>query len=169
MLLRYALPRVNNRETAKDLVQDTFLAAWRNKDRFRGEVSEKNWLFTILKNKIIDHFRKAANRLTDSLPEGSDEPYFRKNGHWNHADYPAQWGVDYSSPIENKEFYEVLNQCKGKLKDIQNAVFTMKYLEGAESEQICKDLHITPSNYWVLLHRAKVQLRACLEKNWFVR
>lgn len=171
MLLRYALPRVNDRETAKDLVQETFLAAWRNIDHFRGEISEKNWLYTILKRKIIDHFRKAANRLTDSLPEGEggEASIFRENGHWKREGYPSRWSVDYNQSIENKEFYEVFNSCKSKLKEIQNMVFTMKYLEGAESEEICKVLNITPSNYWVLLHRAKVQLRSCLEKNWFVR
>ncbi|RFM30368.1 sigma-70 family RNA polymerase sigma factor [Deminuibacter soli] len=169
MLLRYALPRVHDREIAKDLVQETFVAAWRNIDHFRGEISEKNWLYTILKNKIIDHFRKAANRLTDSLPEIGEETAFRNNGHWKSENYPAAWGIDYNQGIESKEFYEVLDQCKSKLKDLQNMVFTMKYLEGAASEEICKVLHITPSNYWVLLHRAKVQLRSCLEKNWFLR
>ncbi|HEY6975510.1 MAG TPA: sigma-70 family RNA polymerase sigma factor, partial [Chitinophagaceae bacterium] len=73
MLYRYALSRVNDRETAKDIVQETFLAAWRHYDNFKGEISEKNWLFTILKNKIIDHFRKAATRLTDSLSGIADE------------------------------------------------------------------------------------------------
>jgi len=79
MLYRYALPRVNDGEVAKDLVQDTFLAAWRNYDNFKGEISEKNWLFTILKNKIIDHFRKSSTRLTDNLPGIADsDPYLMK-------------------------------------------------------------------------------------------
>lgn len=167
-LLRYALPRVNDKATAKDLVQETFLAAWRNLDQFRGEISEKNWLFTILKNKIIDHFRKAVNRLTDSLPPATgDEPYFDENGHWAASGSPKDWGAQYQNPVETREFYEVLGRCKSRLKNIQNAVFTMKYMDGLESEQICKELNITPSNYWVLLHRAKLQLRSCLEKNWF--
>jgi RNA polymerase sigma-70 factor (TIGR02943 family) len=170
MLYRYALPRVNDRETAKDLVQETFLAAWRNYDNFKGEISEKNWLFTILKNKIIDHFRKASTRLTDSLPGIADEDaYFDDAKHWTIATAPQDWNLDTDAPIERKEFYEVLYMCKGKLKEIQNAVFTMKYLEGLESEDICKELNITASNYWVLIHRAKLQLRECLEKNWFIK
>ena len=170
MLYRYALPRVNDRETAKDLVQETFLAAWRNYDNFKGEISEKNWLFAILKNKIIDHFRKASTRLTDSLPGIADEDaYFDDAQHWTRVAAPQDWNFDTDAPIERKEFYKVLQMCKGKLKEIQNIVFTMKYLEGWESEDICKELNITASNYWVLIHRAKLQLRDCLEKNWFIQ
>jgi RNA polymerase sigma-70 factor (ECF subfamily) len=170
MLYRYALPRVNDSEVAKDLVQETFLAAWRNHDNFKGEISEKNWLFTILKNKIIDHFRKASTRLTDSFPGIADtDPYFDNDEHWTTVSMPKDWNADTDSPINKKEFYEVLSKCKNKLKEIQNSVFTMKYLEGLESDDICKELNITASNYWVLIHRAKLQLRACLEKNWFIK
>ena len=170
MLYRYALPRVNDADIAKDLVQDTFLAAWRNHDHFKGEVSEKNWLFTILKNKIIDHFRKASTRLTDNLPGvASEEAYFDDAEHWTQSASPKDWKTDGFTALEQKEFYEVLRRCRNKLKDIQNTVFTMKYLEDMDSEEICKALGITSSNYWVLIHRAKLQLRACLEKNWFIQ
>jgi RNA polymerase sigma-70 factor (TIGR02943 family) len=168
MLYRYALPRVNDRDTAKDLVQETFLSAWRNYENFKGEISEKNWLFAILKNKIIDHFRKASTRLTDSFPDIADsDSYFDEAEHWRVVSAPRDWRTD--TVIDRKEFYEVLNKCKGMLKEIQNTVFTMKYLDGLESEDICKVLNITSSNYWVLMHRAKLQLRACLEKNWFLK
>lgn len=170
MLYRFALPRVNDKEIAKDLVQDTFLAAWRNHENYKGEISEKNWLFTILKNKIIDHYRKASTRLTERLPEAAEKDiFFDDAGHWGTATGPQDWGVDYNKNIESKEFYKILSRCKEKLKEIQNSVFTMKYLDGLESEEICKELNISASNYWVLIHRAKVQLRACLEKNWFVK
>lgn len=170
MLYRYALPRVNDSELAKDLVQDTFLAAWRNHDNFKGEISEKNWLYAILKNKIIDHFRKAATRLTDSLPGmADDDPYFDEAQHWKQVAYPTEWNTDSDGLITKKEFYEVLRNCKNKLKQIQDTVFTMKYLDGMDSEEICKVLNLTTSNYWVLIHRAKLQLRACLEKNWFTK
>ncbi|MCU0320788.1 MAG: sigma-70 family RNA polymerase sigma factor [Chitinophagaceae bacterium] len=169
MLYRYALPRVSDSSIAKDLVQETFLAAWRNVDNYKGEASEKNWLFTILKNKIIDHYRKASSRLTDSVDTSLGENYFDENGHWKTSTMPNDWGIDYNTAIEHKEFYSVLEICKSKLKEIQNAVFSMKYLDGVESDEICKVLNITPSNYWVLMHRAKLQLRTCLEKNWFVK
>lgn len=169
ILYRYALPRVNDADTAKDLVQETFLAAWRNLDNFKGEISEKNWLFTILKNKIIDHFRKASTRLTDSLPGVADEEnYFDEEEHWIKNTTPQDWNVT-DAVVDKKEFYDVLTRCRNKLKEIQNTVFSLKYLEGLESEEICKALNITASNYWVLIHRAKLQLRACLEKNWFLK
>lgn len=168
-LYRYALPRVEDAEIAKDLVQDTFLSAWRNAENFKGEASEKNWLYTILKNKIIDHYRKASTRKEERFSENqSEEYYFNEDGHWTETASPNEWGVNYNEKINQNEFYEVLEKCKKKLKEIQNAVFSMKYLEGLESEEICKELNLTSSNYWVLLHRAKVQLRACLEKNWFI-
>lgn len=170
MLYRYALPRVNDSDLAKDLVQETFLAAWRNVEHYKGEATEKNWLFTILKNKIIDHYRKASTRLTDKLSLFENEDgNFEENGHWQQNAKPNDWGIDYNTNIESKEFYSILSACKSKLKVLQNAVFSLKYLDGRESEEICKELNITPSNYWVLLHRAKTQLRACLEKNWFVK
>ena len=169
MLYRYALPRVNDKEIAKDLVQDTFLAAWRNHDNFKGEISEKNWLFTILKNKIIDHYRKASTRLTEGLPDNTNDPFFDEAEHWAEQAGPKDWGIDYNQGIEKKEFYEILNRCRKKLKDIQSAVFAMKYLDGLDSEEICNELNITASNFWVLMHRAKLNLRACLEKNWITK
>ncbi len=169
MLYRYAIPRVNDKEIAKDLVQDTFLAAWRNHDNFKGEISEKNWLFTILKNKIIDHYRKASTRLTEGLPDNTNDPFFDEAEHWTEQTGPKEWGIDYTQGVEKREFYEILNRCRKKLKDIQSAVFAMKYLDGLESEEICKELNISASNFWVLVHRAKLNLRACLEKNWVLK
>src|SRR6266542_6243281 len=111
MLYRYALPRVSDMETAKDLVQETFLAAWRNYDNFKGEISEKNWLYAILKNKIIDHFRKASTRLTDSLPGmADDDPYFDEAAHWKQSAYPKEWD-DSEGLVTKKEFYAVLRNC----------------------------------------------------------
>ena len=170
MLYRYALPRVQDAELAKDLVQETFLAAWRNRDNFKAEVSEKNWMYAILKNKIIDHFRKAATRLTDRLAGSNEEQvFFDDADHWNKPSYPLDWSVGSNTSLDQKEFYTVLNACKNKLKSLQNMVFTLKYLEDMDSDTICKELGITASNFWVLMHRAKLNLRACLEKNWFNR
>ncbi len=170
MLYHYALQRVTDEETAKDLVQETFLAAWRNFDNYKGEISEKNWLYTILKNKIIDNYRKAANRLTESLPEYSNnQPFFDSEEHWTSESAPRDWVAKQGTKLEAKEFNEVLSRCRQKLKQIQNAVFSMKYIDGISSKEICKQLNITASNYWVLMHRAKLQLRACLEKNWLTK
>lgn len=168
MLYRYSLKYFHDEDLAKDLVQETFLAAWRNMAVYKGEVSPKNWLFVILKNKIKDHLKKSSNRmLRGSLnKEQGDSIFFDDQDHWRSGYYPKNWQVDLSNSVETKEFYKVFTSCTGKLKEIQNSVFVMKYVEGMKSEEICKILDITSSNYWVLIHRAKLLLRACLEKNW---
>lgn len=170
LLFKYALIRVNDTEIAKDLVQDTFLSALKNLAGFRKEVSEKNWLFAILKNKIIDHYRSKASKIFTELRQHLEETahdFFDEEGNWKESAKPNEWEIDYSQNIETKEFYAVLEKCKQKLAELQNAVFTLKYLEDKKSDDICKELGISPSNYWVLMHRAKLQLRQCLEKNWF--
>lgn len=166
-LYSYTLPRVNDSALAEDLVQETFLSAWKAKDSFKGEASEKSWLFTICKNKIIDHYRKKAKDIVQPLAykDHSDE-YFNEAEHWTKEDQPQDWGFDYHQGIDNRDFYKILEACKKKLHQIQQSVFVMKYMEELDSAEICKALGITSSNYWVLIHRAKLQLRTCLEKNW---
>ncbi|MES2328918.1 MAG: sigma-70 family RNA polymerase sigma factor [Bacteroidota bacterium] len=166
-LYGYTLHRVNDAALAEDIVQETFLSAWKARDTFKGEASEKSWLFTICKNKIIDHYRKKARDIVQPLAERSaTDGFFDEVEHWTQEDQPADWGIDYQQNIDNKEFYQVLEGCKKKLQELQQAVFSMKYLEDLDSAEICKVLGITSSNYWVLIHRAKLQLRGCLEKNW---
>ena len=165
-LYRYALVRVNDSGLAEDLVQETFLSAWKNKDSFKGDASEKNWLYTICKNKIIDQYRKKANNIVQSAEFDTSAEYFDEHEHWTKESGPLDWGVDYAQSIEKKEFYSILSLCKQKLQQLQQSVFVLKFMEGLETEEICKVLNITPTNYWVLIHRAKLQLRSCLEKNW---
>jgi len=164
VLYSYAFMRINNQEAAEDIVQDTFLSAWKAKDAYKGEASEKNWLYAILKNKIIDHYRKKAV-VVDKV--SNDEAlYFDGEEHWTEESAPLNWPIESSNPLRTKEFFKVLKQCKSKLKDLQRRVFILKYMEDLDAEDICKELDITSSNYWVLIHRAKLHLRSCLEKNW---
>lgn len=151
--------------------QDTFMSAWRNMDNYREEASVRNWLFTILKNKIADHFRKAVNKITiESLEaEYNDHSFFDEHDHWKESAYPQQWSLDFNNPGDAKDFRRIFTSCTRKLKQVHNAVFIMKYVDNIESEIICKELGISSSNYWVILHRAKLQLRACLEKNWLTK
>lgn len=170
-LFKFAVSRVSNIETAKDLVQETFLSALKNTSTYRGEISEKNWLFTILKNKIIDHYRSKTKSLVSSLDKALEmtNDYFDEGENWKESAKPKQWGIGYSQNTETKEFYEILEKCKQKLNELQDIVFTMKYLDEKNSGEICKELNISSSNYWVLIHRAKLQMRQCLEKNWFTK
>lgn len=166
-LYSYIVHRVNDTGLAEDMVQDTFLSAWKARDSFKGEASEKSWLFAICKNKIIDHYRKKAKDIVQPVPQSSPtDAFFDEADHWTQEDKPVDWGIHYEQTIEGKEFYKVLTHCKKKLQEIQQSVFSMKYLEDLDSTEICKALGISTSNYWVLIHRAKLQLRACLEKNW---
>lgn len=166
-LYSYTLPRVNDAALAEDLVQETFLSAWKAREGFKGEASEKSWLFTICKNKIIDHYRKKAKDIVQPLADKDpSDRFFDEAEHWTHEDKPGEWGIDYSAALDNKDFYRVLEACKNKLQQIQQSVFVMKYMEDLDAAEICKALGITASNYWVLIHRAKLQLRTCLEKNW---
>jgi RNA polymerase sigma-70 factor (ECF subfamily) len=168
LLYRYCIKRLSDEHTSKDIVQEAFLAAWRNINNYRQEASVKTWLFIILKSKLVDHYRKSSNMtIVGSLQqENDDNTFFDQKDHWRKGMYPEEWNVNFTNDIEVKEFYKVFNSCGKKLKEIQNTVFVMKYIDGLKSDKICKALGIATSNYWILIHRAKVQLRACLEKNW---
>ncbi|MEO8171768.1 MAG: sigma-70 family RNA polymerase sigma factor, partial [Sediminibacterium sp.] len=149
-LYSYALHRVNDTGLAEDLVQDTFVSAWKARDTFKGEASEKSWLFTICKNKIIDHYRKKAKDIVRPLVETSPvDGFFDEVEHWTQDDKPTDWGIHFDQSLEGKEFYKVLNDCKKKLQKLQQAVFSMKYIDDLDSAEICKELGITTSNYWV--------------------
>ena len=174
-LYSFAYNRVSDEETAKDLVQETFLSALKARDGFKGEASEKTWLVSILKRKIIDLYRKNAAHPQQSFEESeqykvayshyfSDEGFIK--GEWNKPNGPKPWNVSEKNSIDQKEFKHILAQCLGKLPKVWSSVFALKYLEEEESESICKELEITSSNYWVIIHRAKLQMRECLEKNW---
>ena len=165
-LLSYDIVRVPERDAAKDLVQDTFFTALKSKDSFRGEISEKNWLYLILRSRILDYYKKKKEVLeSDFDSDDNDDDSFDDKGHWMDSRMPKNWSTD--DIIQNKEFMHTFLRCKAALKEVQAQVFTMKYIDGEDSETICKELGISSSNYWVLIHRAKVQLRSCLEKNWF--
>lgn len=168
LLFQYTLPRVNDRIVAEDLVQDTFLAALKALDGFKGEASEKNWLFTILKNKIIDHYRKKSFEKTfSSMPDLNlvDDEWFTADGNWIGNRMPNDWQAS-ENPVERREMLKIIRWCKDHLKTLQQSVFTLKYMEELDSDEICKVLKISSSNYWVLLHRARLQMRDCFEKNW---
>lgn len=167
-LYRYCMQRLQDENVSKDLLQETFLVAWRNFKQYKREVSVKNWLFLILKTRLLDHYRRSHTRAkVENIEPKSDElSFFDEEDHWRRGMYPKQWNVDFSNRVETQEFQKIFQLCNKKLKHIQSMVFVMKYVDDMDSDEICQQLGITSSNYWVLLHRAKVQLRACLEKNW---
>ena len=172
-LFGYAMAKTSSAELAEDLVQETFLAGLNSLANFKGESSERTWLYSILKNKIADHYKKASTRYeinnSKFIIENDSflDNFFDEDGVWNENAAPVSWGVDYNSAIENKELAQVLGGCIKKLPPNQKQLVLLKIIEEEETEKICKELSITATNYWVIIHRAKLLLRACIEKNWF--
>jgi len=168
-LYRYALFRVRKAETAEELVQDTFLAALKGRSSFSGRSSIKTWLFGILKHKIIDTFRKSGReRNVSSLDldeEISDESFFNNAGHWNRLLH--SWEEDPEALAQNREFREVLARCVDNLPERLARVFLMREIEALDREEICNVLDVTPTNLGVMLHRARIRMRSCLEAKWF--
>lgn len=168
-LYAFTLKRVLDPEECKDLVQDTFMSALKNLPKFHGNSSEKTWLTSILKNKIIDHYRKKASEITvsDTVIESENaNRFFESNGHWKLQYFPENWGIEETDYLENKELKSILERCIKKLPALWAIVFNMKYLEEEDSKKICKELEISASNFWVIIHRSKVNLRECISNNW---
>lgn len=172
-LFSYCMFRVNHRETAEDLVQETFISAFRSKESFKGESSEATWLVAILKNKIIDHYRKKdVLKNTSDYLESTENDFSKNffdstNGHWLRDVGPKTWN-NADADMMQAEFGAVVRQCVQKMPPKLVPVFTAKFFDDEDSEDICKAHNISPSNYWVIIHRAKVLMRACLEQHWFL-
>lgn len=170
-LLNYAYFRVRDKALAEDLMQDTFISALKSQHTYNGTANEKTWLTAILKNKIIDYYRSKLSKqskITDSIDNNTNNDYFNAETsyHWFEKKQPQDWNSTEKS-IESIEFNTTLVNCMKKMPEKLAAVFSLKYIDDEATETICKEVGITSSNYWVIIHRAKLQLRECLEKNWF--
>jgi RNA polymerase sigma-70 factor (ECF subfamily) len=167
-LYRFALYRVYETTVAEDLVQETFLAALGSFKNFQYHSSIKTWLTGILKHKIIDHFRKQAKEQQMNDIESNInklEDLFDQNGHWKIK--PANWNADPQKLYDQKEFIKVLHKCLTELPGRQASAFILREIVGKNTKEICKILDVSTTNCWVLLHRARMYLRRCLEINWF--
>lgn len=166
-LYRFALPRVQDPGIAEDVVQETFLAAIRSVDRFEGRASPRTWLTSILKHKIVDHFRRLAReKPVEALPGKDDEidDLFDHRGHWKSA--PGNWHENPVALYEQKEFIDQLRRCLDKLPQRLRSAFVLRELDGMTTDQIREILQISESNAWVMLYRARMSLRKCLEASW---
>ena len=163
-LFRFALVRVRNAEAAEELVQEAFLGALKSLKNFRGEASERGWLVGILKNKIMDHFRRSGRERTLAESEVEDDA-FDARGHW--INMPQAWKGDPAKTLDDKEFWKTFMDCLSGLPERLSRVFFLKEMDENSSDEICKVLDLTPTNLWVMLHRARLRLRACLDANWF--
>jgi len=169
-LYNYAMKRVRDEDLAKDLVQETFLAGLEKLDSFEGRSNVLTWLTAILRNKIVDQFRKRSS-LTHYIEDGAGGgneaiDFFEDNGFWKKQHQPQPFGMETDEQLNNKEFDNIFKRCLKKLPALWMSVFTMKHLDEEKTEVICQALKVTTSNYWVIIHRAKLNLRECLQKHW---
>jgi RNA polymerase sigma-70 factor (TIGR02943 family) len=165
-LYSWALFKVTDPELAKDLVQDTFLVAAEKIQEFRGDSSAKTWLFSILNHKIIDFYRKKVTQPV-RIENQVFSTFFDEKGSWKITQRPLDWNEDDSNLMDDIDFQEVFNICLEALPDKWNTCVKLKYLMNKNGDEICQELEITPTNFWQIVHRAKLQLRNCIEENWF--
>lgn len=166
-LLRFARAQLRNDAWAEDAVSDTLLAALEKPGAFSGASQLKTWLVGILKHKLVDQLRRHAREavsLSTEDGEDVDALLFDETGHWREA--PADWGNP-EHALHERQFIDVLETCMQKLPATQGRVFMMREWLELETDEICKELAITPTNLWVLLHRARLRLRECLQQTWF--
>ena len=170
-LYSWAFYKTTSKETAEDLVQETFLAAYHKIDSFEGKSQPKTWLFSILNNKVIDYYRKSAKttKQTFSLTENSgyelSDAVFTETGCWENYDVNPIWDQEVHL-LDNSEFNIVMQECMQELPKKWKTALTSKYLSEKNAEAICQELEITASNYWQIVHRAKLLVKKCLEINW---
>lgn len=169
MLYRYALLRVRSQAVAEDLVQDTLLAGIQSFQNFSGKSSVQTWLISILKHKIIDHFRKSKKENIEFIDADAGKDLFSRQfddqGHWKKP--PASWAIP-ENTLENEQFWQIYRQCLSDLPGRMADLFMLRTIENLPSEDCCKILDFKTTNQlWVTLSRARMKLRRCLETLWF--
>ena len=170
-LYRVALARVRNPEAAEDLVQETLVAAIKSVGGYHGASALRSWLTGILKHKIGDYFRERkrvvlAGDLTAESDEQSEDDFFdRHTGLWRAA--PKEWNQTPADAVHNTDFQRILGECLSKLPDAMARLFVLRDVDEVEAEEVCRQLDISPSNLYTMLHRARLRLRRCLEIHWF--
>jgi RNA polymerase sigma-70 factor, ECF subfamily len=165
-LFRYALTKVSQVPLAEDLVQETFLAAWKGRQGYSGKSSFLTWLISILRRKIVDEFRRQG-RTKSVDREDLEEPVeeFTRRGHWQNS--IGHWPDDPHKLLENREFWEAVEHCVKKLPPNLAAVFLLREIDQTDTATICAHLNITMANISVRLYRARALIRRCLENSWF--
>jgi RNA polymerase sigma-70 factor (ECF subfamily) len=169
-LLRVAQLQLRDTAAAEDAVQETLVAALAAREGFTGRSTVRTWLTGILKHKIVDAIRQKQRQPLSMAAFDSEadidefDPLFRDNGGWEAP--PSNWG-DPESALSSREFMDVLQACLERLPANTARVFVMREVLELETDEICKELAITANNLWVILYRARMALRQCLEQNWF--
>jgi RNA polymerase sigma-70 factor (ECF subfamily) len=173
-MIKFALLQVRDSQLAEDAVQEAMISAYKNIDRFGRKSASKTWVFSILKNKVIDLLRKekrhtAVSQLEDGPNLNGDElldTLFKENGHWNKHERPQKWDQP-EHGVENQHFWRVFDACLNALPDKYGRLFMMREFLEMDTAEICHNEELTVSNLNVTLYRARIRLRECLEDNWY--
>ena len=172
-MLRFATLQLRDAFLAEDMVQDTMLTALNKAHQYAGRASIKTWVFTILRNNIIDAIKLRARSVSasDYAAEGESldsafDTLFKASNHWAKTSRPTDWG-DPEAAMREQQFWDVIDACMNHLPPNTARVFMMREILELDSKEICADLSITLSKCHVILHRARTALRQCLEGSWF--
>nr|WP_288931724.1 sigma-70 family RNA polymerase sigma factor [uncultured Allomuricauda sp.] len=166
-LFNYAVSRVSDAEIAKDLVQETFFAGLNSAKNYKGDAAERTWLVSILKRKVIDHYRKINSKKGKAEVRMNYSSDSETEGDWLEQQVADPYTKDGDNELENKELGSAIQDCITKLPQKQALVFKLKTIQGMSTEDVCNELDINPSNLWVMIHRARTALMGCLNENWF--
>ena len=171
-LLKFARLQLRNEAWAEDAVSETVLAAIAKPQAFDSRSQLRTWLVGILKHKIIDALRHHSREATtlDASPDNHVDPLdlmaFQPDGHFSQT--PSEWGNP-EQDASRRQFFDILEACTNKLPAVQGRLFLMREWLELSSEEICKELQLTPTNLYVQLPRARLRLRECLEMHWFAK
>lgn len=154
---------INHSEDAEDLVQETILSAYESYDNFQGKSNVKTWLISILKNKTADYYRKKY-RHGSSI---SLDHFFTKEGLWHDNQKTKEWANTDEVLLDDIEFTTIFESCIDKLPPKWSIPFKLYYLDEKKTEIISQELDISTTNIWKILQRGRLQLKECLDKNWF--
>lgn len=167
--MKFARLQLRNETWAEDAVSEVMVAALAKPQTFGNRSQLKTWLVGILKHKIIDAIRLRGREVTqvDDV-DGAEDPLdylgFKADGHYVEA--PAEWGNP-EQQSSSRQFFEILEACVSQLPAVQGRLFLMREWLELSSDEVCKELHLTPTNLYVQLHRARLRLRECLALNWY--
>ncbi|MDE2623775.1 MAG: sigma-70 family RNA polymerase sigma factor, partial [Betaproteobacteria bacterium] len=171
-MLAFARLQLGNDDEAEDAVQEALAGALKNFANFRGEAALKTWIIAILKNKVADILRQRQRRPVPAsqIPRDEDAgalpPVFDRKGMWRDASRPAPW-EDPEADLNSRQFLAVFDSCLNRLPAQQGRVFLMREVVELGTDEICAELGLSVSNVHVILHRARLALRACLQIHWF--
>lgn len=172
-LLRFARLQLRDAAAAEDAVQEALLAALRNAAQYEGRAQARAWVFGILKHKIVDLIRQQHRSVNASSlaadgeeADGALEALFDASGHWSLSARPQGWN-DPDAALHQKDFWDVFDACLNRLPEHTARVFMMREFLEFETPEVCRELGITANHCHVILHRARLALRQCLERGWF--